>query len=559
MEKIRLEFLDDGRVVEVEKGSTLENFVGDYFKYYKSPIVAAKVNNNNIVELFRPLSYSGKVVFLDVNSIDGFRIYQRGLLFILKYVLKKIYPNHFLKVSHSIGKSIYCELKDLNNNLKVLSDEEIENVKSKMFEVINKNERFLKMEFFKSEALKLFDKLGYSDKVNLLKYRKKKTVKVYKLDEHFDYFYGYMPHSTGVLKYFDLFKYEDGFVLVLPVFKDGKAILEFKPMTKLSQVFIEYKKWLEIMNIDSVGDLNRVIASGERSVTDLIIMSEALHEKKIAFIAEEIKKKKTVRLVLIAGPSSSGKTTFSKRLMVQLRASGLRPVTISLDDYFVDREKTPVDENGKPDFEALEAIDVELFNRNLLDLFEGKEVEIPKFDFTQGKRKKGRKLKIEKDQPIIVEGIHGLNPKLTELIPEELKYKIYASALTQLNLDNTNRLHTTDTRLLRRIVRDSKFRGHDALATLRMWPSVRRGEDRNIFPYQENADIMFNSALVYEISVLKIFAEQLLIVVPDDKPEYSEVTRLLKILDYFLPITNIEDIPRTSLIREFIGRSVFKY
>jgi uridine kinase len=246
--------------------------------------------------------------------------------------------------------------------------------------------------------------------------------------------------------------------------------------------------------------------------------------------------------------------------MVQLRASGLRPVTISLDDYFVDRERTPLDENGKPDFEALEAIDIELFNKNLLDLFEGKTVEIPKFDFTTGKRKeKGTLMKISKDQPIIVEGIHGLNPKLTSLIPEELKFKIYASALTQLNLDNTNRIHTTDTRLLRRIVRDSKFRAHDALATLKMWPSVRRGEDRNIFPHQENADIMFNSALVYEIAVLKIFAEPLLIAVPDDVPESTEATRLLKILDYFLPITNIEDIPRTSLIREFIGRSVFKY
>ncbi|MBT1248768.1 MULTISPECIES: nucleoside kinase [unclassified Thermosipho (in: thermotogales)] len=558
MEKIKLEFLDDGRVVEVEKGETLKKFVDNYSKYYDSPIIAAKIDNT-IIELFRPLHYSGKVSFLDVNSVDGFRIYQRGLLFILKSVLKKMYPQYFLKVSHSVGKSIYCELKDENNRVKVLADDEILAVKEKMLEIIGKDERFLKFEFMKSEALKLFEKFGYHDKINLLRYRKKKTVKVYKLGDSFDYFYGYMPYSTGVLKYFDLLKYENGFVLVLPAFKNGKPVLEFKPLPKLSQVFIEYKKWLEIMNIDSVGDLNNLIAKGERSVTDLIIMSEALHEKKIAFIAEEIKKKKNVRLILIAGPSSSGKTTFSKRLMVQLRASGLRPVTISLDDYFVDRERTPVDENGKPDFEALEAIDIDLFNKNLLDLFEGKEVEIPKFDFNLGKRKKGKILKIEKDQPIIVEGIHGLNPRLTEQIPEELKYKIYASALTQLNLDNTNRLHTTDTRLLRRIVRDSKFRSHDALATLKMWPSVRRGEDRNIFPYQENADIMFNSALVYEISVLKIFAEQLLIVVPDNVPEYSEVTRLLKILEYFLPITNIEDIPRTSLIREFIGRSVFKY
>ncbi|ACJ74609.1 MAG TPA: nucleoside kinase [Thermosipho africanus] len=558
MERIELTFKDDGKKITVEKGTTLERFVDEYEKYYESPIVAAKLNNS-IVELFRPIIRSGEVEFLDINSTDGFRIYQRGLLFILKHTLKKLYPDYTLKVSHSVGKAIYCELKSKNNK-KILSESEIKKVKDEMMKLINENKKFIKLELLKSEALKLFEELGFNDKVSLLKYRKKKTVKVYKVDDNFDYFYGYMPLSTGILKYFDLAKYEEGFVLILPTFKDKKPIIEFKPLPKLSAVFLEYEKWLEIMNIDSVGDLNDLIARGERSVTDLIIMSEALHEKRIAFIAEEIKKRKNVRLILIAGPSSSGKTTFSKRLMVQLRASGLRPVTISLDDYFVDRERTPLDENGKPDFEALEAIDIELFNKNLLDLFEGKTVEIPKFDFTTGKRKeKGTLMKISKDQPIIVEGIHGLNPKLTSLIPEELKFKIYASALTQLNLDNTNRIHTTDTRLLRRIVRDSKFRAHDALATLKMWPSVRRGEDRNIFPHQENADIMFNSALVYEIAVLKIFAEPLLIAVPDDVPESTEATRLLKILDYFLPITNIEDIPRTSLIREFIGRSVFKY
>ncbi|MBB6063155.1 uridine kinase [Thermosipho japonicus] len=558
MERIELTFKDDGKKITVEKGITLEKFVDEYEKYYESPIVAAKLNNS-IVELFRPIIRSGEVEFLDINSTDGFRIYQRGLLFILKHTLKKLYPDYTLKVSHSVGKAIYCELKSKNNK-KILSESEIKKVKDEMMKLINENKKFIKLELLKSEALKLFEELGFNDKVSLLKYRKKKTVKVYKIDDNFDYFYGYMPLSTGILKYFDLAKYEEGFVLILPTFKNKKPIIEFKPLPKLSAVFLEYEKWLEIMNIDSVGDLNDLIAKGERSVTDLIIMSEALHEKRIAFIAEEIKKRKNVRLILIAGPSSSGKTTFSKRLMVQLRASGLRPVTISLDDYFVDREKTPLDENGKPDFEALEAIDIELFNKNLLDLFEGKTVEIPKFDFTKGKRKeKGTLMKISKDQPIIVEGIHGLNPKLTNLIPEELKFKIYASALTQLNLDNTNRIHTTDTRLLRRIVRDSKFRAHDALATLKMWPSVRRGEDRNIFPHQENADIMFNSALVYEIAVLKIFAEPLLIAVPDDVPESTEATRLLKILDYFLPITNIEDIPRTSLIREFIGRSVFKY
>ena len=558
MKKLELIFKKTNEKIVINYGENSLKIVEQFSKYYASPIVAAKINNT-IIELFRPIERSGIIEFLDINSTDGFRIYQRGLLFVLKITLKKLFPNYCLKVSHSIGKAIYCELKNNDSKLS-LSNEDVIKIKTEMNKIIKENLPFKKHEFLKTEAIELFKKFGYYDKVNLLKYRKKKTVKVYQLGEYYDYFYGYMPPSTGTLKFFDLKKYSEGFVLVLPEFKNKKPILEFKPLPKLSAVFLEYQKWLEIMNIDSVGDLNDLIAKGERNVTDLIIISEALHEKRIAFIAEEIKKRKNVRLILIAGPSSSGKTTFSKRLMVQLRASGLRPITISLDDYFVDREKTPKNEKGEYDFEALEAIDIELFNKTLLELFNGKEVEIPKFDFTIGKRKsKGTLLKIDKDQPIIVEGIHGLNPKLTTLIPEELKFKIYASALTQINLDNTNRIHTTDTRLLRRIVRDSKFRNHNAYQTLKMWPNVRFGEEKNIFPYQENADIMFNSALVYEIPVLKIFAEQLLITVPDNTPETSEATRLLKILDYFLPITNLEDIPRTSIIREFIGRSVFKY
>ncbi|MBO8160118.1 MAG: nucleoside kinase [Thermosipho sp. (in: Bacteria)] len=558
MQNLELIFKQTNEKIFLPIGSTLLEIYGKFQKYYDSPIVAAKINNT-IVELFRPLYKPGEIEFLDINSVDGFRIYQRGLLFLLKISLKKLFPDFTLKVSHSIGKAIFCQLKNKNGKL-LLTEHYVEKIKNEMDNLIAQNKQFKKHELLKKEAIELFKKFGYYDKINLLKYRKKKTVKIYQLDDYYDYFYGYMPPNTGILKYYDLKPYSEGFVLILPEFKNKEPILNFKPLPKLNAVFLEYEKWLEIMNIDSVGDLNDIIANGERSVTDLIIMSEALHEKRIAFIAEEIKKRKNIRLILIAGPSSSGKTTFSKRLMVQLRASGLRPITISLDDYFVDREKTPKNEKGEYDFEALEAIDIELFNKHLLDLIEGKEVEIPKFDFTIGKRKpKGTLLKIEKDQPIIIEGIHGLNPKLTELIPDDFKFKIYASALTQINLDDTNRIHTTDTRLLRRIVRDSKFRNHNAYFTLKIWPNVRKGEEKNIFPYQENADIMFNSALVYEIPVLKIFAEQLLITVPDGVPETSEATRLLKILDYFLPITNIEDIPRTSLIREFIGRSVFKY
>ncbi len=546
-------------VYELPSGSTLEEIAKEYERETKKIVLGARINNT-IVELFRPIDKSGEVNFITLDSQDGMRIYQRGLLFILHAVLRKLFNQYTLKVLHTIGHGIYCEVRD-NNNPIPLSEEDVKNIALEMKNWVEANHRFRKSELPKSQAMQLFESAEMVDKVKLIKYRKKKTVKVYEADGHFDYFYGYMPPSTGYLRWFELVKYEQGFVLLLPKIQGMDIYVpEFKPLPKLSNVFLEYSRWLEIMEINSVGDLNELIAEGERAVTDLIILAEALHEKRIAMISEEIKRKGSVRLVLIAGPSSSGKTTFSKRLMVQLKASGFKPITISLDDYFVDRERTPRDENGDYDFEALEALDVDLFNQNLVDLFNGKEVEIPKFNFVLGRREPvGTKLKIEKDQIIIVEGIHGLNPKLTELVPDELKFKIYASALAQLNLDDVNRLHTTDVRLIRRMVRDSKFRGHDALATLRMWDSVRRGEEKNIFPYQENADAMFNSALVYELAVLKIFAEPLLAVVPDDVPESTEANRLLKILDYFLPITNIEDIPRTSIIREFIGRSAFKY
>ncbi len=550
----------NGNEYEMVYGSTLESIAKDYEKKIGKIIVAARMNNT-IVELFRPITKSGEVTFITLDTQDGMRIYQRGLFFILHASVRNNFKDSKLKILHTIGHGVYCEIRDKDNKVRQISETDVQNLEEQMKKWVESDFRFRKNELQKSLAMDLFSSVEMEDKVKLLKYRKKKTVKIYEADGHVDYFYGYMPPSTGYLKWFKIVKYDQGFVILLPkVFGETVIVPDFKPFPKLSAVFLEYSRWLEIMEIENVGDLNEIIAKGERAVNDLIILAEALHEKKIAMISEEIRNRKNVRLVLIAGPSSSGKTTFSKRLMVQLKASGLKPIAISLDDYFVDREKTPRDENGNYDFEALEALDVELFNRNLLDLFDGKEVEIPKFNFVLGKREaSGTKMKIDKDQIIIVEGIHGLNPKLTELVPEDLKFKIYASALAQLNLDNVNRLHTTDVRLIRRMVRDSKFRGHDALATLKMWDSVRRGEEKNIFPYQENADVMFNSALVYEISVLKIFAEQLLVVVPDNEPESTEANRLLKILDYFLPITNIEDIPRTSIIREFIGRSAFRY
>ena len=558
MEKIKVKFIDDGKVMEIPKGTNLLEYSKEYQKYHSSEIVAAKLNSI-IIELSRPLDRDGEVKFIDLSSPDGIRIYQRGLLFILQMAIEKLYPQYHLKVLHSLANSLYCELIDEEGKIHTPTQEELDSIKAKMREIVEKNCTFNKIVLYKDQARDLFKKLGFAEKVKLLNFRKKKTIKVYTCDGHYNYFYGYMPPSTGKIKIFDLKLYEPGFRVLHPTTTSPNSLPEYKELRKFNAVFLEYERWLSIMEIDHVGDLNKIIAKGERAVADLILLAEALHEKRLSEISSEIRKKGSARLILIAGPSSSGKTTFAKRLSVQLRASGYKPVAISLDDYFVDRDRTPRDENGNYDFEALEAIDVPLFNEHLLALFEGKEVEIPKYDFKHGKRLKGRKLRINKDQIIIVEGIHGLNPRLTPHVPDELKFRIYVSALTQINFDNMNRMSTTDTRLIRRMVRDYKFRGHSALDTLKMWPNVRRGEERNIFPYQEEADVMFNSALIYEIPVLKIFAESLLAQVPESEDEYSEALRLLKVLDYFLPITNLEDIPRNSILREFIGRSIFKY
>jgi len=558
MEKIKIEFVDDGKVVEIPKGTNLLEYAKEYQKYHDSEIVAAKLNSI-IIELSRPIDRDGKIKFIDLSLPDGIRIYQRGLLFILQMAIEELYPQYHLRVLHSLANSLYCEMIDENGKIHTPTQKELDNIKMKMEEIVAKDLPFNKITLYKDQARELFEKLGFTEKVKLLNYRKKKSIKVYTCNGHYNYFYGYMPPSTGKIKIFDLRLYEPGFRVLHPSVSSPNALPKYKELRKFNAVFLEYGRWLSIMEIDYVGDLNRIIARGERAVADLILLAEALHEKRLSEISAEIKRKGTVKLILIAGPSSSGKTTFAKRLSIQLRASGYRPVAISLDDYFVDRDKTPRDENGNYDFEALEAIDVPLFNEHLLALFDGKEVEIPKYDFKHGKRIKGRKIRIGKDQIIIVEGIHGLNPKLTPHIPDELKFKIYVSALTQISFDNMNRMSTTDTRLIRRMVRDYKFRGHSALDTLKMWPNVRRGEERNIFPFQEEADAMFNSALIYELSVLKIFAESLLAQVPEDEEEYSEALRLLKVLDYFLPITNLEDIPRNSILREFIGRSIFKY
>ncbi|HBJ82114.1 MULTISPECIES: nucleoside kinase [Pseudothermotoga] len=554
---IKLYFLETNEELIVPEGTKLIDYVSKFSKYHQTAIVAAKIDNS-IVELNKKLDRGGNVSFIDLTTLDGLRIYQRGVLFLLHMVLKEMYQDYQLWVLHSVGNALYCELRK-NGYRKEFSEEEIVKIKSKMSELVKMDITFEKHEFYKEDAFKIFTEQGDADRIRLFKFRKKKTIKLYKCLNHYDYYYGYMPPSTGYLTHFDLQKDGEGFLVVLPDRANPENISSPKKLPKLSSVFLEYARWLDVIGINTVADLNELIARGEREVVDLMILNEALHEKRIAQIAEQFSES-MARLILIAGPSSSGKTTFAKRLLVQLKVFGYKPVTVSLDDYFVDREKTPKDENGNPDFESIEAIDLDLFNQHLVQLLDGKEVELPKFDFKIGKRiPSGKKVKVDKNQPIVVEGIHGLNEKLTSLIDRSYKFKIYVSALTQLNLDAHNRITTTDTRLLRRIVRDYKFRGHSALETIMMWPSVRRGEEKYIFPFQEEADTMFNSAIVYELAVLKTFAEQLLVQISQNASEYTEALRLTKLLDYFLPITNIEDIPRTSILREFIGRSAFKY
>lgn len=557
MKEIVIKISDTNEELRVPAGEKLLEHAKRCWKYHDTPIVAARLDNA-IVELTRPLERGGTVEFIDLRSLDGLRIYQRGALFILNLALKERYPDCELWVLHSLSNALYCELRR-DGAPHPLSEGEIQQIKVKMNQIVAHDLPFEKDEYYKDEAFKIFVQQNDKDRIRLFRFRKKKTIKLYKCGDYYDYYYGYMPPSTGVLKWFDLVKENDGFLLVLPDQKDPLTVNRPKPLVKLSSVFYEYARWLDVIGVRTVADLNEIISKGEREVAELMIINEALHEKKISQIGEQFANS-GARLILIAGPSSSGKTTFAKRLLVQLRVHGFKPLVISLDDYFVDRELTPRDEEGNYDFESLEAIDLKLFNEHLSMLIEGKEVELPKFDFKLGKRIwTGQKIRLEKNQPIVIEGIHGLNEKLTASIDRSMKFKIYVSALTQLNLDPHNRITTTDTRLLRRIIRDYKFRGHSATDTLKMWPSVRKGEEKYIFPFQEEADVMFNSAIVYEWAVLKIFAEQLLVQVPPEEREYSEALRLMKLLDYFLPITNLEDIPRTSILREFIGRSAFKY
>ncbi len=552
--EFEIKCVNTGKTVRIAFGETLFDIALKHDPGLKHPVIGAIVNNT-LKELSYSVTGECEVEFIDRTDPNGLSAYLRSLIFVMCKAVNDIFPECRLYVLHAISKGYYCELSD-GHGKNLLDRKTISEIKEKMKEIISEDIPFERFKTESEKAIKLFVSQGLDDKELILRQRKRIYTSVYKLDGIVNYLYGFLAPSTGSLNVFNLTEYFGGMLLQLPSATQPDKVVEQTPQNKLFDIINEHSKWVKLLDVENVGKLNQQII--EKKAGNLIKIAEALHEKKVADIADLISDRKGVKLVLVSGPSSSGKTTFSKRLSIQLQVAGFKPLVISLDDYFVDREHTPKDANGEYDFESIEAIDIKLFNENLLNLFKGEEVEIPKFDFQTGKRTAGQKLKCGSNNIIVVEGIHGLNPKLTLRISNDLKFKIYVSALTQISIDRHNRIPTTDNRLIRRIVRDYNYRGHTALATLKRWPSVRAGEEKNIFPYQEEADIMFNSALLYEFSVLKKFAEPIINEVPENAREYAEAMRLLKFLSFFLPITN-EDIPNTSIIKEFIGGSSFEY
>jgi uridine kinase len=546
--------LPDETQISYPAGTSFCKMAGELQARYTSPIAAMKLNNEFHDLMFIPET-GGKVIPIDLSVQDGTRVYSRSLCLVLVRAAAEVFPGCEVRIEHSLSKGLYGEIKMSNNE--VFTENDLAAIHGRMTQIIEADETIIKETLPLKEAIELFKKQNQTDKVQLLQFKKKPEVHIYRCGDYIDYFYGHMLPSTGYLKIFDLKYYFPGFILRFPTIENPTVLPEFKEQRKLARIFYEYEKWGDILEVSEVGAFNKLIADGKGG--ELIRIAEALHEKKIAQIADQITAdRQRIRLILIAGPSSSGKTTFAQRLAVQLRVNGLRPVSISIDNYFIDRAHTPIGPNGFPDYECLEAIDVKLFNKDLMALIQGFSVVLPRYNFQTGNREMGiEAIQVAKGQPIIIEGIHGLNDKLTAAIPKGNKFKIYISALTQLNIDHHNRIPTTDNRIIRRTVRDNQFRGHDAIKTISLWPMVRAGEEVHIFPFQEEADVMFNSALIYELAVLKRYAEPLFQKITPEHPEFSEAKRLLKFLDYFLPLDDCE-VPINSILREFIGNGCFK-
>ena len=539
----------NNNIYSYEKGIKLESIAKDFINDYKGIITLGKIDNK-LKDLSTKIDKDCNIEFLDTTNADGMRVYKRTLAFVFIKACEEVFPKCRITIEHSLSEGLYCEVGCRKEGL---SELDINNLRSKMNEIIVDNKDILKISTNKEDAIKIFQEQGKYEKAELLKYKEYDDVKLYKCDNHINHFYGHMLPSTKCITVFDIKKWKAGIVLLGPSKKDKDVVQEFIPHRKLSSIYKEAEDWSNLIGIDKVITLNKLIENNNFSETIRIV--EALHEKKISQIADMIKEQQK-RVILIAAPSSSGKTSFAHRLSIQLKVNNINPVPISLDDYFVNREDTPLDEFGKYDFESIYAVDLDLFNSDLEKLLKGEEIDVPKFNFKTGKREySGRKLKIKEDQLIILEGIHALNPILTQSISESEKFKIYISVLTQINLDDHNRIPTTDLRLIRRIVRDYNFRGYSAARTIEHWDAVRRGEEKNIFPYQEEADVMFNSACIYELPVLKKYAKPLLEEIKEDAKSFIEANRVLKLLQYFVELDEESDIPPTSIIREFIGGS----
>ena len=552
---VKIQCVNDNSTIDVEMGVSLVELAEQLGLKGKRPLLAAFVNHK-LKELNYKIYTPAKVEFFDIEHMAGFRVYQRSLIFIMQAVVSKLYPEQKFHARHAIGDSIYCEVEGKAE----FSYEECQALYTTALSIVDANLPITREKLPTEEVVEEFAKRGFDDKVALLQTRQRLYSSIHRLGDEIGYFFGALVPSTGYVNHFEVQPYRNGFYISVPSRTAPDTILPPPNLQKMFSIFDGYSEWVKIMGVATVGKLNKRIEQGDTS--ELIQIAEALHEKRLSRIADTIaaaNRERGLRLVLISGPSSSGKTTTSKRLGVQLRVLGLHPVLISTDDYFVNREDTPRDENGDYDFEALEAIDLARLNEDLGRLMAGESVEIPRFDFISGTRKwHDNPLQLDDRSILIMEGIHSLNPRLTPSIPDSAKFRIYASCFTSVAMDNTSRIHTTDNRLLRRMIRDNATRGTSATDTIARWPSVRRGEERNIFPYQEEADVMFNSSLFYEIAVLKPFAEPLLREIPNTRPEYATAQGLLKFLDNFHTI-GTDEIPPTSVLREFVGGSAFKY